>query len=70
MTLDEYRRQKGWSYAHLARLLGASHATMARRWCLDFDVTDKTIPNQEYMDRIVRISLGEVMPNDFYIRRD
>ena len=67
MTLDQYRIIKDWSYSELARQLGASHATVARRWCLKFNDNSRLIPNQEYMDRIVLRTSGEVMPNDFYI---
>ena len=69
MTLDQYRINKDWSYSELARQLGASHATVARRWCLKFDDNNRLIPNQEFMDRIVLKTGGEVMPNDFYISR-
>jgi len=69
MTLDQYRINKDWSYSELARQLGASHATVARRWCLGFDDKDRLIPNQAFMNRIVLKSGGEVMPNDFYISR-
>jgi hypothetical protein len=70
MILDTFRRQKGWSYSELARQVDASHATVARRWCLPFDHKDRLIPNELFMDRIVLLSNGEVMPNDFYLRRD
>jgi hypothetical protein len=43
---------------------------MARRWCLPFGHKDRLIPNELFMDRIVLLSNGEVMPNDFYLRRD
>lgn len=69
MTLDQYRITKSWSYSELARQLGASHATVARRWCLKMNDNNRLIPNQEYMDRIVLKTGGEVMPNDFYISR-
>jgi hypothetical protein len=69
MTLDQYRMQKNWSYTELARQLGASHATVARRWCLTFDDKSRLIPNQEYMSNIMIKTNGAVMPNDFYIQR-
>ena len=69
MTLDQYRINNDWSYSELARQLGASHATVARRWCLRFDDSNRLIPNQEYMDKIILKTGGEVMPNDFYISR-
>lgn len=70
MKLDDFRKSKGWSYGELARQLGAGHNTIARRWCLPHDHPQRSIPGPEYMDRIVRLSHGEVMPNDFYLRRD
>lgn len=70
MTLDDYRKKRGWSYTELARQVGASQATVARRWCLEFGHKQRLIPNQKYMDIIMRLSMGEVMPNDFYIQRD
>jgi len=69
MTLDDYRKQNNWSYSELARQLGASHATVARRWCLDFDDKSRLIPNQEFMSAIMLKTNGAVMPNDFYIER-
>jgi len=69
MTIDEYRLDKNWSYTELARQTGAAHATVARRWCLKFDHVDRLIPSQAFMDRIILLTSGEVLPNDFYIRR-
>ena len=69
MTLDQYRINKDWSYSELARQLGASHATVARRWCLKYDDKQRLIPNQHFMNCIVLKTGGEVMPNDFYIPR-
>jgi ribosome-binding protein aMBF1 (putative translation factor) len=70
MTLDDYRRKKGWTYSELARLVGASQATVVRRWCLPADDKNRLIPNQKNMDKIVLLTQSEVMPNDFYLRRD
>jgi hypothetical protein len=61
MILDTFRRQKGWSYSELARQVDASHATVARRWCLPFGHKDRLIPNELFMDRIVLLSNGEVV---------
>lgn len=70
MQLNEYRQKKGWSYSELARLCGAAHATVVRRWCLPADDKNRLIPNKQNMDKIVLLSGGEVLPNDFYLRRD
>ena len=69
MTIDDYRLKKSWSYTELDRQVGAAHATVARRWCLKMDHGDRLIPSQLFMDRIVLLTNGEVLPNDFYIRR-
>ena len=70
MILDDYRRSRGQTYTELARLLGASHATVVRRWCLQPGARDRMIPSEEYMHRIMVLSHGEVTPNDFYLRKD
>ena len=69
MTLDDFRRQQKLTYRQLAELLGASHATVARRWCLDIDNKDRMIPAPNFMERIVNVTDGAVTPNDFYLRR-
>lgn len=61
MTLDEFRVNKGLSYAALARSLGANHATIVRRWCIG----DK-VPSKRYMAVIIELTQGAVQPNDFY----
>ena len=69
MTLEDFRKQQKLTYKQLAELLGASHATVARRWCLGIDAKDRMIPAPEFMERIVSVTNGSVMPNDFYLRR-
>ncbi len=69
MTLEDYRKQQKLSYKQLAELLGASHATVARRWCLGIDHKDRMIPAPDFMERIVLVTDGSVMPNDFYLKR-
>ena len=70
MQLDDYRKQRGASYTELARLLGASHATVARRWCLPPGSRDRMIPSPAFMHRIMLLSGGQVTPNDFYVVGD
>ena len=70
MKLNEYRGRQGWSYSELARQGGAPHATVARRWCLPRGHKDRLIPNENYMDKIILLTNGEGMPNDFYVRHD
>jgi len=66
MQLEEWRKKKNLSYVQLAKKLGASHATVVRRWCLPGDHKDKMIPSPKFMRIITESSLGEVSPNDFY----
>jgi hypothetical protein len=66
MTLDQFRKSKGWSYAQLARLTECSHATVARRWCLPISHPAKSVPGVRYMKRIIALSDGAVQPNSFY----
>tara|TARA_R110002020_G_scaffold71209_6_gene184196 strand:- start:69 stop:281 length:213 start_codon:yes stop_codon:yes gene_type:complete len=70
MQLNDYRLIKGWSFSELARLVGAKHATIVRRWCLPISDKGRLIPRADNMDKIILLTQGEVMPNDFYIRRD
>ena len=67
MQLDDYRRQNGMTYAELASKLGAAEATVARRWCLPSGQKGRAIPNEHFMRRIIEVSRGEVLPNDFYL---
>lgn len=66
MQLNEYRESRGWSYSELARLVGAAHATVVRRWCLPAGHHDRLIPNAINMRKLIALSAGEVTPNDFY----
>ena len=70
MTLEQYRREKGWTYAQLADALGASHPTIARRWCLRHGDKQRLIPSPRYMERIMLQTASAVMPNDFYVRHE
>ena len=66
MTLERWRQAQGYSYAKLAQKVGASHATVARRWCLPADHKDRMMPAPKFMRLIELASLGQVKPNDFY----
>jgi transcriptional regulator with XRE-family HTH domain len=61
MTLNEFRLNKGLSYAALAHLLGVKHATIAKRWC-----AHSVVPGKKQMQIIRTVTLGAVQPNDFY----
>lgn len=66
MTLDQYRKSNRLSLAALAAQLGASHATVVRRWCLPLEHPQSMIPSPQFMLRIVDLTGGAVQPNDFY----
>tara|TARA_Y100000589_G_scaffold323438_1_gene357972 strand:- start:148 stop:369 length:222 start_codon:yes stop_codon:yes gene_type:complete len=69
MKLDTWRRENGLSYRALAQKLGQKEATIARRWCLPPGHQDQLIPRKgPNMDRIIEVTNGAVMPNDFYMR--
>lgn len=70
MTLDQWRKRKGHSYKALAEMIGATHASVARRWCLPLDDDDYMIPKPKYMLSIVEVTGGAVQPNDFYLSRE
>ena len=67
MQLDAFRRQENMTYTDLARRLGAAEATVARRWCLPAGAKGRAIPNEKFMLKIIEVSHGEVLPNDFYL---
>lgn len=64
MTLDEYRKEKGWSYGKLSQVLDVGHSRMTSRWC-----RGEVIPTKEHMLRIIKLTHGAVQPNDFYIAK-
>tara|TARA_R100000697_G_scaffold23970_1_gene31902 strand:- start:134 stop:343 length:210 start_codon:yes stop_codon:yes gene_type:complete len=66
MTLREFKDQNKMSYAKLAAMIGASHATIARRFCLPRTHKDRMIPSAKYMAAIMTVTDGAVTPNDFY----
>lgn len=66
MTLLEFKQRNKLSYARLAALIGADHATIARRFCLPKTHKDRMIPSARYMDAIITATNGAVTPNDFY----
>tara|TARA_R100000808_G_scaffold8204_1_gene23299 strand:+ start:2267 stop:2479 length:213 start_codon:yes stop_codon:yes gene_type:complete len=70
MTLKEFKDKHSLSYKKLANLIGAGDATIARRWCLPKSHKDAMIPDRRYMSNIITVTMGEVMPNDFYCERD
>tara|TARA_Y100001973_G_C5177816_1_gene323108 strand:- start:66 stop:272 length:207 start_codon:yes stop_codon:yes gene_type:complete len=67
MKLNEFRINKNMSYGRLAQLVGCSHATVCRRWCLPVTHPNSMIPDRKFMMAILRLTNGAVQPNDFYM---
>tara|TARA_Y100001938_G_C8060736_1_gene417055 strand:- start:702 stop:950 length:249 start_codon:yes stop_codon:yes gene_type:complete len=68
VKLDDWRKSKKLSYAKLAKLVGQNEATVARRWCMPPGHPNQLIPRKgKNMDRIIEVTQGSVMPNDFYL---
>lgn len=61
MKLNDWLKEEGQTYSWLAREVGASHASVARRWCLE-----GMVPTSRFMTKIVMLTEGKVQPNDFY----
>jgi transcriptional regulator with XRE-family HTH domain len=59
-TLKDWLEREGISKAEFARRLGCSAATMGRA------VEGTHIPHVDLMQKIYRLTKGEVQPNDFY----
>ncbi len=64
MTLEEWRKEEGYSYARLASLLGVSEET-ARRYCLPETDPLSRFPDRQTLRVIHKRTNGQVMPNDF-----
>ncbi|MCK6442307.1 helix-turn-helix domain-containing protein [Elstera cyanobacteriorum] len=60
MKLHDYLQSVGKSETEFAREIGVSQSC-ANRWC-----RGQRIPPPHLMKRIVRVTAGQVMPNDFY----
>lgn len=64
MTLEEFRKKKGFSHKELAKffgLTGVSPESTVCRWC----IRDR-IPRPKYMDLIKSKTKGKVLPSSFY----
>ena len=66
MTMNEWRLSQRMSYQKLAEKVGASHAAVARRWCLPAGHKDRMVPARKFMLRIIEATLGQVKADDFY----
>ena len=66
MTLDDWRNEQGWSKSLLARQLGVPQTITVTRWCHPLDDPRRSVPNPDYMQRIINLTGGKVTPNDFF----
>lgn len=58
--LDRWRLARNWSLEALAATLEVSTATVSRY------INRRRTPEPEVMDKIFRLTGGQVAPNDFY----
>ena len=64
MTLEQYRKSKGFSHKKLAEFLGitgVSPESSVCRWC-----TGERIPRPKYIKLIAKKTNGKVKPASFY----
>ena len=64
MSLEEFRKQKGFSHKDLAvffGLKGVSPESTVCRWC-----TGDRIPRPKYINLIKQKTKGKVLPSSFY----
>lgn len=61
MKLSEFMRMNDLSPDALAALLGDVSASGVRKWA-----NEERIPRKDQIERIVEITDGQVMPNDFF----
>ena len=57
MTLEEWRKAKGWTYAQLAHKVGAANAKVVHRWC-----RGEGIPTPEFQMAIQEATGGAIGP--------
>lgn len=60
MKLEDWRKAKGLTLAQVAHKVGASHATVVRRWC-----AGEVIPAPEFQMAIQEATGGAVCPSDW-----
>jgi len=64
VTLDEWRKLEGYSFARLGALIGVSEET-ARRYCLPETDAHARFPDRCTLRVIYQKTEGKVTPNDF-----
>lgn len=62
MKLASYMAERGVSPEKMAELIGDVTASGVRKW-----MYDERIPRQDQMRRLVIVTDGLVMPNDFFL---
>ena len=60
MTLEEWRKAKGWTYAQLADKVGAAHSVVVRRWCVG-----EGAPSPEFKNAVQEATGGAVRANSW-----
>lgn len=61
MTLQDYLSQEGFTFTAFAALIGTDYPSTVERYA-----KGRQIPGRSMMRKIVRVTNGAVMPNDFY----
>lgn len=65
MTLAEFLKKRGISYAAFGRRIGRATSTV-RRYCLPAGDPHRRLPDEAGMVEVYRLTGGQVTPNDFY----
>lgn len=60
MRLEEWLKKKERSVAWFAQQVGVPHSTIYRI------IADRRSPTHQVMEKIIRETNGEVLPNDFF----
>lgn len=61
MTLQDYLVREGLTFTAFATMVGTKYPSTIERYA-----KGQQIPGRSMMGEIVRVTRGEVMPNDFY----
>jgi uncharacterized protein YjcR len=61
MKLIDYLRSKEMRPDDLAEMIGNVSVSGVRKW-----ISGERIPRRDQMEKIVEVTAGEVLPNDFF----
>jgi len=61
MTLQDYLSREGFTFTAFAAMIGTDYPSTVERYA-----KGRQIPGRRMMEEIVRVTKGDVMPNDFY----